>query len=251
VFYAEQRPSTQRRVQPSSLDVNYVGATILAALSRQGNGWVYGIRSGASAGSLDAPGAAGEAARALGFAEWAGQLTLRRGTKVLALGATLHASAGQTGGASWRRGLGTVAVTAAAGGRAIRASLSGGALGGEAPAFEAFTVGGIANPLIDDAVLSQRLSHPALPLGITSGTEVMVWRVATDFAGSEVYLSNASALGWRNEQHRLVGIERSLANFRLPIINIPGVAAMAGAAYSIDAPFRREFRVYGGVTITP
>jgi hypothetical protein len=251
VFYAEQRPSTQRRVQPSSLDVNYVGATILAALSRQGNGWVYGIRSGASAGSLDAPGAAGEAARALGFAEWAGQLTLRKGTKVLALGATLHASAGQTGGASWRRGLGTVAVTAAAGGRAIRASLSGGTLGGEAPAFEAFTVGGIANPLIDDAVLSQRLSHPALPLGITSGTEVMVWRVATDFAGSEVYLSNASALGWRNEQHRLVGIERSLANLRLPIINIPGVAAMAGAAYSIDAPFRREFRVYGGVTITP
>ncbi len=79
----------------------------------------------------------------------------------------------------------------------------------------------------------------------------MVWRVATDFAGSELYLWNASALGWRNEQHRLVGIERSLANLRLPIINIPDVAATVGAAYSVDAPFRREFRVYGGVTIAP
>lgn len=251
VFYAEQRPSKQGRVQPAGLDVNYVGATMVVVLSRQENGWVYGIRSGASAGSLDAPGAAGEASRALGFAEFAGQFTLRSGTRVLAFGATLHASAGQTGGDSWQRGLGTVAVSAAAGGRVVRASLTGGTLGGEAPAFEAFTVGGVANPLIDDAVLSQRLSRPALPLGITSGTEVIAWRVTTRFAGSELYLSNASALGWRNEQHRLVGIERELANLRLPIINIPGVAAMAGTAYSIDAPFRRELRVYGGVTIAP
>jgi hypothetical protein len=100
-------------------------------------------------------------------------------------------------------------------------------------------------------VLSQRLSHLALPLGITSGTEVISWRVATRLAGSELYLSNASALGWRNEQHRLVGLERELADIRLPIINIPGVAAMMGAAYSIDAPFRRELRGYGGVTIAP
>ncbi|HUF30570.1 MAG TPA: hypothetical protein VMM77_07870, partial [Gemmatimonadaceae bacterium] len=236
VFYAEQRPSRQGRVQPAGLDVNYLGATFQASLPRQANGRLYGVRSGASAGSLDAPGATGGASRALGFAEVWGQVTLRGGTRALALGAVLHGSAGQTGGASWQRGLGTVAMHATAGARVLRASLTGGTLGGDAPAFESFTIGGVVNPLVDDAVLSQRISHPAIPLGTTSGTEVIAWRVATRLSGWELYLWNASALGWRNEQHRVVGVERELANLRLPIINIPGVTATAGAAYSIDAP---------------
>ena len=68
--------------------------------------------------------------------------------------------------------------------RVLRASITAGTLGGEAGEFERFIVGGIGNPFIDDAVLSQRLSHPALPLGVTSGTEVIAWRVATRVGGA-------------------------------------------------------------------
>jgi hypothetical protein len=80
---------------------------------------------------------------------------------------------------------------------------------------------------------------------------VIAWRLATRVAGADLYLWNASALGWRNEQHRVVGLERSLASARLPIITVPGIEARAGVAYSIDAPFRRELRVYGGIGIAP
>jgi hypothetical protein len=38
---------------------------------------------------------------------------------------------------------------------------------------------------------------------------------------------------------------------RLPIINVPGVDLRGGVAYSIDAPFRREWRLYGGIGIVP
>jgi hypothetical protein len=130
-------------------------------------------------------------------------------------------------------------------------SITGGVLGGDDAGYERFLVGGLENPLVDGAVFTQRLSHPALPLGITSGTDVIAWRVATRHGGGEVYLWNASARGWRNEQHRLVGYEQRIASMRLPIVNVPGVYAYGGVAYSIDAPFRRELRMYGAVGLVP
>jgi hypothetical protein len=251
VFYAEQRPSGQSRVQPPGLDVDYRGATFVAELPRDGNGWTYGVRAGGSAGTLSAPGAPDDASRVLGFGEARGQIIFRRGTRALALSATLHGAAGRTGDLSWQRGVATMALGVASGNRILRAAVTAGALAADAGAFERFVVGGIANPFVDDAVFSQRLSHPALPLGITSGTEVIAWRAATRFAGAELYLWNASALGWRNEQHRLVGLEHRLGNVRLPIVSVPGIEARAGVAYSIDAPFRRELRIYGGLGIAP
>jgi hypothetical protein len=251
VFYAEQRPSRQARVQPPALDVDYRGATLVADLPRDGNGWSYGLRAGGSAGRLSTPGVPDDASRLLGFAEVRGQVTMRSGLRALALGASLHGATGRTDDASWRRGIATVALAVASGGRSLRASVTAGALGGDASVFEQFTVGGVANPLIDDAILAQRLANPALPFAITSGTEVIAWRLATRIAGADLYLWNASALGWRNEQHRVVGLERSLASARLPIITVPGIEARAGVAYSIDAPFRRELRVYGGIGIAP
>jgi hypothetical protein len=251
LFYAEQRPSRQSRVQPSGLDIDYRGATLVAELPLERNGWTTGVRAGGSAGTVSAPGLPDDASRRLGFAELRGQISLRSGTRALALGATLHGAAGRTGDASWRRGMITGALGVAFGRRVLRASITAGTLGGEAGEFERFIVGGIGNPFIDDAVLSQRLSHPALPLGVTSGTEVVAWRVATRVGGAELYLWNASALGWRNEQHRVAGLERSLGTLRLPIVSVPGIEARAGIAYSIDAPFRRELRVYGWFGIVP
>jgi hypothetical protein len=251
LFYGEQRPSLQDDVQPTTMDVDYRGVTLIADLPRQGNGWTMGMRAGGTAGSLSFPGAPDDASRAFGFAEWRGSLAMRSGTRALAVGMQVHAGAGRTHDATWRRGRATIATNVAAGGRVLRGTLTGGIAGGDVPAFEQFVVGGIASPLFDDAIVAQRLSHPALPLGTTGGTEVIAWRLATNFAGSELYLWNASALGWGNEQHRLVGLERSLSGLRLPIVNIPGVDGRAGVAYSIDAPFRREWRLYGGIGISP
>ena len=251
LFAAEQRPSAQARVQPAGLDVRYRGASLVVDAPYERNGWTTGARAGGSAGSLSAIGVPDDATRVLGFAELRGQLALRSGTRLLGLGAVAHGAAGRTGDASWRRGLATVAVVASAGRRVLRASVTAGVAGGELPAFEAFTVGGVANPFVGDGVLTHRVDHPALPLGVTSGTEVLAWRVATRFAGADLYLWNASARGWRTEQHRVVGLERSLAESRVPIIDVPGIEARAGIAYSIDAPFRRELRVYGRLGIAP
>jgi hypothetical protein len=250
-FAVEQRATAQPRVQPLGLDVRYLGGSLVAELPITRNGWSAGLRAGGSAGALSAIDAPDDATRALGFVEARAQIGFRRGSRSLAVGVAAHGGAGRTGGISWRRGVGTFAAAASAGRRVVRASLTAGLAGGDLPAFEAFAVGGVANPLLDDAVLAQRLSHPALPLGITSGTDVLLWRASTRFAGADLYLWNASARGWRNEQHRLVGLERTLGPARLPIVNVPGVEARAGVAYSIDAPFRRELRVYGGIGIAP
>lgn len=163
----------------------------------------------------------------------------------------MHGAVGRTGDASWQRGIGTLSLGASSGNRLLLASLTAGVLGGDDTPYERFIVGGIANPFVDDALFSQRLSHPALPLGITGGSEVVAWRVATRYANGELFLWNASARGWRNEQHRLVGLEQNLAMLRIPIVNVPGVSARGGVAYSIDAPFRRELRLYGTLGITP
>ena len=251
VFYGEQRPSQQSRLQPAGLDVDYLGATLVAELPRDGNGWTSGLRAGASAGRLSAPGAPDDANRTLGFAEARARMVFRSGRSSLAIGASIHGSAGRTGEASWQRALGSLSIAVSPGEMLLLASLTGGVTGGDDAGYERFIVGGIENPFVDNAVLSQRVSHPALPLGMTSGSDVVVWRVATRYAGGELFLWNASARGWRNEQHRLVGYERSIAALRLPIVNVPGVQVHGGIAYSIDAPFRREARLYGGIGIVP
>src|SRR5690606_374334 len=93
VLYAEQRPTQQGRVQPAGLDVDYRGATLVAELPRDGNGWTYGIRAGGSAGTLSAPGVPDDVSRVLGFGELRGQLTMRGGRRALAVGMTLHGAA--------------------------------------------------------------------------------------------------------------------------------------------------------------
>jgi hypothetical protein len=251
LFMTEQRPSVQSRVQPASLDVRYGGAAVAAELPIEGNGWSMGVRTGGSVGILSPLGAPDDVQRIAGHAELRAQLGIRSGARSVGLGVLVHGGVGRTGAASWRRGIGTVAASAAARGRVLRASLTAGVAGGEPSPFEAFTVGGIANPLVEPSVLAQRLSHPALPLGATTGTDVVIWRVSTRLAGADAYLWNASARGWRREQLRLVGLEWGLPHMRLPIINVPGVEARAGVAYSIDAPLRRELRAYGGIGITP
>ena len=251
VFHGEQRPTSQDDVQPSGLDVRYRAATLIADLPRQGNGWSLGVRAGGSAGTMSVSGVPDDASRVLAFSEARGSVTMRSGRRALAIGAVVHGAAGRTGEADWRRGRMTVAMNAASGSRVLRASVTGGVVGGDVPLFERFIVGGVASPLFDDGIVSQRLSHPALPLGTTAGTDVIAWRVSTDVAGADLYLWNVSTRGWRNEQHRLVGLERSLTGMRLPIINVPGVDLRGGVAYSIDAPFRREWRLYGGIGIAP
>jgi hypothetical protein len=119
----------------------------------------------------------------------------------------------------------------------------------DAPLYEQAVVGGLPDPFIDAALLGQRLTQPALPLGITRGSEVFVWRVSKSFGLLEPYYWSASSGTLRHDVHRLVGIQIGESQPAIPLIHLPDVSLSAGAAFSFDAPYRRRWRLYGGLRL--
>ena len=124
----------------------------------------------------------------------------------------------------------------------------------DGPMFERFFVGGGPPVLVDDALLSQRLTMPALPFGSRSGPRAATVRFALPGNLFEPYWWAASAGTRLDGWTRVLGVESrgSLGTLSGPMLaGITGVSYRGGVAYPLDAPVPKRLRAYFSLEWNP
>lgn len=254
-WWARQRPSAQPHApaSPAAPDTDYAGGTLWAASERFTTHARYHARLGGSwgwLGPLAAEGAAERQTRRLGFVELATRARFG-GHAYLAPSLRLHSSLGQTAGADWRRAVVEARLAAGRGATAAALEARYGVLVGDSTVFELFALGGSTAPLLDAALLAQRLPQPALPLGTLAGRRIATLRASATLGGLEPYLwmarTDEEPHGW----YRVLGAERSLELGPAPLARLPRVALTAGVGYPLDEPLRHRLQAYLSVRYRP
>lgn len=265
-WWTEQRPGEQaigapdlvRGLALDQLDHRQYGARIGARLDRQ-LGWrEHTYRAGLVASRLDDLAGANEAQdRRLAYAALGGTYQFQRRLSYVGMRWNATGSAGTTADADWQRVL--VGAGVFAGGRegGLRLDATWGRAY-DAPRFEQFAVGGVATPFFDQAVMSQRLAMPAMPVGLLSGSRVATWRAALTGGAFSPFFMGAVA-GDRlpelsqlyTDSYRLAGIESTLRVPNIPFVRTPGADITAGLAYTLDEPLDERWRGWFGITYRP
>jgi hypothetical protein len=240
-------PSMGRLGQPAadSVDGSLVHGVIALATERTGEALRVRMRLGGASGRLS-PRDAVTQRRILGFGEVALRFQQSRGARGLVEQVRLHGTYGRTRG-MFQRLLGTVEVGTT--GRdmwPVQLRATAGQLRGEAHPFERFAIGGARTPVMDSSLLSQRHSMPALPTATAVGNSLLAWRAALPGVWTAFYegASTAADLSSHREWHRAIGIERRYEIGHAPVGFLPRFEARGGAAYLLDAPFRKAARVF-------
>jgi hypothetical protein len=123
-----------------------------------------------------------------------------------------------------------------------------------APFFEQFSIGGLTSTLTSPALLSQRITMPALPATVASGEQILSYRAATTLAGLTPYLWSASTRSGDvrfQTWHRVLGVDFDLYQSPLAVLGTPGARLLVGVARSLDAPFTDQTRAYGVISLQP
>lgn len=253
-FWARHRPSEQVLVDapaPTGLDLELAGGLAEIGVTRRFGSSRRSYRAGGSVARLDAGPLEG-ATRRLAYAEVEGGWLQSVGEKWrLVERARLHASAGSTGGEGWRRGLVEAALAVGRDGAGLEVETWYGVTDRGPGGFEAFAFGGVAPPLFDPAVLSQRLPDPALPMGWASGTEAASLRVAWRSRGGETYYRWTSAGESIGRWKRVLGSEVAWRAEPLPFLGLPAFDFTLGVARLLDPPLDGETRIYGSLRYRP
>jgi hypothetical protein len=253
LFYVTHTPSRQDAgtFAPRALDSRYGGATLGAELVRDFASHRHRYRVGASLGALRVD-TASSVPRRLAFAEYGTAYLFRRGRNAATAALDLHGAAGSTDGERWQRGVARLQLGVDVLGQELTGTIEYGAVNRAAAAFEQFLVGGVASPLVDDAVLSQRVPAEALPVGVRAGGELYAYGVRADLGVLPVpYFSAVATRGGFEDAFRTVGAERALAVGAIPFVRLPSVRALVGVGYTLDEPFKYKTRGYLTLTYRP
>ena len=251
-FAVSQFPSRQGagRFAPDSLDATYRGALLAASYVAHGSQLTSEARLGISAARMtlgDGPGHA----RSLAFATYMGSANLSRGDVLLFGSAGGTGTLGTTDGTSWQRLLVRGALAAGIDGWTLRYRAMYGLVNHDAPLFEYMVAGGTPSPLLDSALLTQRVAVPALPIGVAGGNQLLDQRIEGDVGPVTLYYERLSALTAGDDNHDVYGAEIQHTFRRVPFVDMPSVWLMAGTGYSISAPFKYKLRGYAGIRYTP
>ncbi|WP_420128629.1 hypothetical protein [Longimicrobium sp.] len=249
-FYLDHQPSRLPAYGPTTRDARYAGGALMAR-----NAWSAGRRLqewrlGASAGNLElADGESG--GRTLAFGRYYAADGRRVGTAYSSGVLMVTGAAGQTQGERWSRGLVTTAFGAGWGGLGVRAEAAMGRVSGGAPVWEQWTVGGPASPLVDEAVMGQRVAMPALRWGALEGRDLLTYRVSTTLGSVTPYFWGGTTDPGYQSWLRVVGAEVLLTVPSLRAAGSPGMRLLAGTAYGLDGGYRKDLTAYFGVSYVP
>ena len=238
---------------PDSLDAALYSGTLALTSDRRGDSWFLRARGGVGAGMLK-PRLEQEYFRGLGYAEVDLRLTQSSGARALIERLRLHAAQGHSL-ANYTRTIGTFELHTA--GRdmiAVQLGATVGRLTGSPPLFEQFTIGGAASPVADSSLLGQRYPMPMFPTGLAIGTGMVAWRAALPSSFWTLFYEGASVTptGFAERQwHRAAGLELRYAMPPAPAAFAPRIDIRGGGAYLLDAPFRKQVRLFIEMRIDP
>jgi hypothetical protein len=231
------------------------GGLLSADGSHLDENWVARYRLGGSVARLDARDSTNSYLRSLAFGEASAVLVQRRDRASATESLAGSFTAGTSFGHSFSRGVATVGVSR--GGATLyplAASATYARTNADAPPFEQITFGGVASPLLDRSLLSQRLAMPVLPTGIQVGPSAFSYRVTIRSQPLDAYFWSGSTAGASERfarWNRVYGLDGVQSIAAIPLAGTPSARAEYGVGYSLDAPFRKKVRAYLGLVLNP
>jgi hypothetical protein len=189
--------------------------------------------------------------RDLAFASYSGTGDFSSGKLLLRASVGAIGTVGQTEGVGWQS---IRARGSAVGGYAyavFRYSIIYDQVSNGAPRFEAPVAGGSDPPLTDPALLSQRLSVSALPVGIVSGTQMTDQRLEYGMGPAILYYERLATPLEHGAVHDLYGGEARGRSPPIPFLTIPAAEFSAGLGYSISDPYKYKLRAFVTIRYSP
>ncbi len=256
VFAARQYPSMNEEglglINPLALDVDYYGADVFIELRRDQISRFLRHWVGVSVGYVDGPEFV-KPSRRLVFAGQHHRYQQTPGRSLINQSLRLEVAVGETGGKEWNRALASFSLGVGRPGKGI---LSGevvyGETGGSPSQFEQFSVGGLRPALFDGAIMSQRISMPALPVGFLCGKRYASYK--GEFLIGSIFsfyywagMAGEELEGWE----KIFGQEITLDSVAMPLLGVPGVQFRIGSGIRTDEPYPKKTRFYLGVSWRP
>ncbi len=256
-WYSENAPSKQVSGSFASLDIDsrYIGGDVTARYARDHGTWGYALRLGGSLGEVNGNQLDG-AGRVFGHAD----LRARFQWSIFGFGFSpaiyAQGARGSTGGDSWDRTLVSGALTLGNARRGLRAEammghVTSAGAGDFGRAFEQFAVGGSAPPFFDNAVLSQRVAIPSVPVGYTAGRNLEMYRVSIPLFGVRPFATWVAAGDEIHRYKRLFGADKTVDIGAIGFARVPATTLRGGIGYSIDEPYKEKMRAYLSVVYRP
>ncbi len=260
--WARQLPSlgSASAVAGSALDATRTGGLVAVAYEAGGDERRWRARAGVGAERVGISDSSNNTTRALAFAEWAGSLEQSRGRQAVVERVAVHADAGRAGLDDVRRFVARAGVAATGFGPLPAAlSVAYGRMAGSASAFERFSAGGLASPLVDSSLAAARWPVSALPAGSvlpdSAGTRsaLLAYRASIPLGVLAPYYEGVSISGGSRftRWHRSAGAELRLRLSPLAQLFAPSLEIRLGVARSFDAPYAGRTTVYSTIRYTP
>ncbi len=265
LYGAAQRPSANRAhvAPPNDIDAGLAGIALGIDGAALFDTWQASYRLTATAGGIDellplgrgtADGHGFGSLRALAVGEGATAWTQRGDGAALTESMSGSVTGGDTFSHAFSREVASVGI--ATGGPRLIPLAASAAYGrtDAADQFERFALGGDPSPLVDRALLSQRIAMPVLPTGISIGSSVFTYRVAVPAFTLTPYIwaGSAAGLGQRFASwHRVIGLDWTTAVPHIAVTGTPAARVQLGAGESLDAPLRKRVGAYLSVVLDP
>lgn len=256
-FGAWQSPSESRTLGGSvvGLDAGLAGAALGIDVTRTYDRFSSRYRLVGSGAAFSPPNVP-TSSRSLGLAEGSWGLLQRGMGWTASENFSINGTLGRTLDSTFERG--TAAVNVAESGVLpffrVAASAAYGRTNDAAPAFERMSLGGAASPLLDRALLTQRISMPVLPTGVAVGASAFAYKISLTGNPLSLYWwagSAAPANTRLDVWHRVVGAEWSMSVPPLQAVGTPAARAVIGAGESLDEPLRHVLRGYLSLVLNP
>ncbi len=244
-----------------ALDSRIVGGDVSLDATHTFDVWAARYRLGAGTSRvrldafLDGDTVSARMQRSIAFGEIASAWTQRGDRARIAESVSANVTTGQSFGKQFTRSIASVGLsTSGLPPLPISATATYGRTGASAPLFEQFAIGGMISPLVDRAVLAQRLPMPALPAGISVNTSAFAYRLSLGMKPLSPYWYAASTApaGERfSNWNRVVGLDWSASVPQVAMAGTPVARAQLGIGESLDVPFRHRVRAYVNIVLNP
>lgn len=262
-FSAGERQSATRSAadRPFAFDTKLNGAELALDGSWLSDAWGVRYRIG---GSLArdrltipnlSPIISTTTTRQLGFAHLTAGWSQRGSTSSLSESLGLSQTEGSSFATRFHRTVLTGGIASSGSGTLpMSASVLYGFTAANAPPFEQFSLGGGPVSLIDQELLAQRVTMPALPEGIAIGSSVFAYRISLNMQPLAPYVwagSTARTSDSFDRWHRVLGLEWSGGIPAIPVAGTPAARGQIGVGESLDSPFRHRVRAYVSIVLNP
>ncbi|MGQ0766286.1 MAG: TolB family protein [Gemmatimonadota bacterium] len=253
-WVTNHKPSEQRSgtFASSDIDAEYNGIALSAGWEHRGGTVGLRARAGGTVGRVDGT-QLDAASRVAAFTEGSLHLSISAGSTTIVPGIAAQVAQGETGGDAWSRSVVTASLSL---GRAARLlgmrgrtdTPDAGEFGRE---FEQFSAGGGYLPFVDEAILSQRVSIPSVPVGFVAGSRIELYRAELNVAGMTPYAVWVAAGDSIGQFKRVIGVEKAFSHDAIGFARLPSTRIRLGVGYSFDPPYDEKLRPYLSVTWRP